>query len=164
MVTSVSWVSPLLGSAPRALVLSLHGAFPTGYGQAGGDKGKAWERTVLQPALMPTSHLLSPQEQRPAPARMPLEFLPQPPPVHPEAPTASQDAPGDPAGSTELGQGTRQHGIWPQPAAAAGEPLCCTPRPPRPTLLSSGNWPLMGTPVADVGSKTSEPPSRQGTS
>ncbi|XP_006927131.2 melanocortin-2 receptor accessory protein [Pteropus alecto] len=45
-----------------------------------------------------------------------------------------------------------------------GSPSAAPPAAPRPTLLSFGNWPLMGTPVADVGNKTSEPPSRDGTS
>lgn len=157
-------MSPLLGSAPRALVRSLHGAVPRGCGQAGGDNRKARERTVPQPALMPTSYLLSPQEQCPAAARMPLEFLSQPPPVYPEAPTASQDAPGHPAGSTKLCQGTRQHGIRPQPAGAAGEPLCCTPRyPPGPPCSPLGTGPRWGPPWL-VSNKTSEPPSRDGTS
>ncbi|XP_059778248.1 LOW QUALITY PROTEIN: melanocortin-2 receptor accessory protein [Balaenoptera ricei] len=52
--------------------------------------------------------------------------------------------------------------IGPRPAAAAGESLYLgPPPPPRATLLSSGNWPSMGTRTApaDVRNfKPSEPP------
>ncbi|XP_068823725.1 melanocortin-2 receptor accessory protein [Capricornis sumatraensis] len=73
-------------------------------------------------------------------------------PQHPRAP------PGDPAASTELGRGTRRRSIPACPTAATRETLHLGA--PRTTLLSSGNWPLVGTyrAPADVSNTPSEPP------
>eukprot|EP00069_Balaena_mysticetus_P009128 bmy_01194T0 len=102
------------------------------------------------------------EEQCPAPPNVPLESRPQPPLLCLEATPAPRGPPGDPAASTELSRGTRWHSIGPRPAAAAGESLYLgPPPPPRATLLSSGNWPSMGTRTApaDVRNfKPSEPP------
>lgn len=73
-------------------------------------------------------------------------------PQHPRAP------PGDPAASTELGRGTRRRSIPACPVAATRETLHLGA--PRTTLLSSGNWPSVGTyrAPADVSNMPSEPP------
>lgn len=73
-------------------------------------------------------------------------------PQHPRPP------PGDPAASTELGRGTRRRSIPACPAAATRENLHLGA--PRTTLLSSGNWPSVGTyrAPADVSNTPSEPP------
>ncbi|XP_040083938.1 melanocortin-2 receptor accessory protein [Oryx dammah] len=66
--------------------------------------------------------------------------------------------PGDPAASTELSRGTRRRSIPACPAAATRDTLHLGA--PRTTLLSSGNWPLVGThrAPADVSNMPSEPP------
>ena len=103
------------------------------------------------------SHLLCPQEQRhPAAPNMFLESRPQAA-LRLEATPARQGPPRGPCSLTELGRGTRRWSILACPAAAKGEPLHLGA--PRPTLLSSGNWPSMGPhrAPADVSNTPSEP-------
>lgn len=161
MATFVSWAGSPWGLLPwQRCCHSRAPSRSTGFRQAGGCSRKAPEKDCSPASPDACLHLLCPQEQRPAPPHMLLESRPPPPALRPEAPTASQHSSGNPTGSTELSQGSRQHSIWPPPAAAAGEPVHLTPHhsPGPPCSLRTG--PRWGPPWHQLMSVTKprEPP------
>lgn len=157
----LGWLS--LGTVPLAQVLSLHGTFlSTGFGQAGGYNRKTPGRAVLQWSDVCLPRALS--------TGTTANSTPHVPGVM--ASTSPSASGGCCCVTGPLGPPRRLH--QPQSRNQAAQHMapivCCSrrapslrppPHPtPRPSLLSPGNWPSMGTRMAsaDVSNKPREPP------